>query len=257
MLGGLLKQILDYLDYFFLVLAGVGAGFINVVAGGGSLITLPLMIFMGLPPNIANGTNRVALFAQNVVAVTNFNSKGVASKQYSILIGAMALLGAIIGAYIAVDIPEKLFNRILSVVMVVVAVLIFVKPSFQHDYAERLGQKHKTLGAIAFFFIGIYGGFLHAGIGFIIMLALVKINRFSLVKTNSVKVTVALIYTVAALVVFIWQDMIDWKVGAILAIGNATGGWLGSTFSIKKGDVWIKRILLVAISVMAIKLWVF
>lgn len=248
---------MDYLDYIFLVIAGVGAGFINVVAGGGSLITLPLMIFMGLPPNVANGTNRVALFAQNVVAVSNFNSKGVGSKSYSILIGAMALIGAIIGSYLAVDIPEKLFNRILSIVMVAVAVLIAVKPSFKEDGIERLGKKHRAFGAIAFFFIGIYGGFLHAGIGFIIMLALVKINRFSLVKTNSVKVTVALIYTAAALGVFIWQGMIDWKVGLILAVGNATGGWLGSTFSMKKGDVWIKRILLVAIVVMAVKLWLF
>lgn len=248
---------MDYLNYLFLVLAGVGAGFINVVAGGGSLITLPLMIFMGLPPNVANGTNRVAIFAQNVVAVSNFNSKGVSSRSYSILIGSMALIGALIGSYLAVDIPEKLFNRILSIVMVLVAILIAVKPSFQQDGIERLGQKHRIYGAIAFFFIGIYGGFLHAGIGFIMMLALVKINRFSLLKTNSVKVTVALIYTAAALGVFIWQGMIDWKVGLILAVGNSLGGWLGSNFSIKKGDVWIKRILLVAISVMAVKLWVF
>lgn len=240
-----------------LAFAGVGAGFINVVAGGGSLITLPLMIFLGLPPNVANGTNRVAVFAQNVVAVTNFNKKGVSSKGYGVLIGISALLGAIIGAWLAVDIPERLFNRILSVVMVLVAILLVSKSKFEGSGAERLTKKHQTLGALTFFFIGIYGGFLHAGIGFIIMLALVKINRFNLVKTNSIKVTVALIYTLAALGVFIWQDVIDWKVGVILAAGNATGGWLGSNFSIKKGEVWIKRILIAAIGAMALKLWFF
>lgn len=244
-------------DYLILVTAGIAAGFINVVAGGGSLITLPLMIFLGLPPSVANGSNRVALLAQNIVAVSNFRKKKVSSGKYGIYLGLIALVGAILGAQLAIDIPEELFNKILSIVMVAVAVLILLNPNMTTESLQRLDKKHKSYGMIAFFFIGIYGGFLHAGIGFIIMLSLIKINRFSLVKTNSIKVTVALIYTVAALVVFIWQDRVDWKAGLILAIGSATGGWLGSTFSVKKGDVWIKRILLVAIAVMAVKLWFF
>ena len=248
---------MNIVDYLILIIAGTGAGFLNVVAGGGSLITLPLMIFMGLPPAVANGTNRVALLAQNIVAVSNFNKKGVASNSYSLLIGTAALIGAIIGAKIAVTLNDAIFNKILSVVMVAVAALIAFNPKVADSGTERLDLKHRIIGTILFFFIGIYGGFLHAGIGFIIMLSLIKVNRFNLVKTNSVKVAVALIYTVSALVVFILQDMIDWKVGVILAVGNATGGWLGSNFSVKKGDVWIKRIVIIAISVMAVKLWFF
>ncbi|MCU4174561.1 sulfite exporter TauE/SafE family protein [Carboxylicivirga sp. N1Y90] len=248
---------MDLLNYLLLVLAGVGAGFINVVAGGGSLITLPLMIFLGLPPVVANATNRIALLAQNVVAVSNFKKKKVSPGKYGIYLGIAALIGAIIGANLAIDIPEKLFNRILSAVMIIVAILLVFKPNYSVDTGEKLSGKRKWTGVIAFFFIGIYGGFLHAGIGFIMMLALVKINGFSLVKTNSIKVTVALIYTVSALGVFIYQDLIDWKAGLILAIGSASGGWLGSTFTVKKGDKWIKRLLLLAIVVMAIKLWVF
>lgn len=248
---------MDLVSYLLLVLAGVGAGFINVVAGGGSLITLPLMIFLGLPPVVANATNRIALLAQNVVAVSNFKKKKVSPGKYGVYLGLVALVGAIIGANLAIDIPEKLFNRILSIVMIAVAIILMFKPKYAEEGKELLSTKHKTLGLIAFFFIGIYGGFLHAGIGFIIMLALVKINGFSLVKTNSIKVTVALIYTLSALGVFIFQGLIDWKAGLILAIGNATGGWLGSTFTVKKGDKWIKRLLLIAIVAMAIKLWIF
>lgn len=248
---------MDLVSYLLLVLAGVGAGFINVVAGGGSLITLPLMIFLGLPPVVANATNRIALLAQNVVAVSNFKKKKVSPGKYGVYLGLVALVGAIIGANLAIDIPEKLFNRILSIVMIAVAIILMFKPKYSEEGKELLSTKHKTLGLIAFFFIGIYGGFLHAGIGFIIMLALVKINGFSLVKTNSIKVTVALIYTLSALGVFIFQGLIDWKAGLILAIGNATGGWLGSTFTVKKGDKWIKRLLLIAIVAMAIKLWIF
>jgi len=215
------------------------------------------MIFLGLPPAVANGSNRIALLAQNIVAVSNFKAKKVSPGRFGVYLGLIALLGAIVGANIAIDIPAKLFNRILSFVMVVVAVLMAVNPSYKNLTGQNLGTKQRVLAFVAFFFIGIYGGFLHAGIGFIIMLALVKINGFSLIKTNSIKVTVALIYTVAALAVFIVEDMIDWKSGLILAIGSATGGWLGSTFSVKKGDKWIKRIVLVAIVIMAVKLWIF
>ncbi len=243
------------LDYILLVLAGLASGFINVIAGGGSLITLPLMIFLGVPSVVANASNRVALLAQNIVSVSNFKKNKVLNGTYPVYLGISALVGAIIGAFIAVDIPEQLLNKILSVVMVIVAVLILASPSFKPNQIERVDFKSRFIGVIAFFFIGIYGGFLHAGIGFIIILSLVKINRFSLLKTNAIKVTVALIYTTSALAVFIWQDVVDWKVGLIVAIGSATGGWLGSHFSIKKGDIWIKRVLLVAILAMAIKLW--
>ncbi|MGQ1784140.1 MULTISPECIES: sulfite exporter TauE/SafE family protein [unclassified Saccharicrinis] len=245
------------LDYVLLVLAGLAAGFINVIAGGGSLITLPLMIFLGVPSVVANASNRVALLAQNIVSVSNFKKNKVISGSYPVYLGVSALLGAVIGAFIAVDIPEKLLNRILSIVMVVVAGLILTSPKFKVGQEEKMGYKNRLIGVITFFFIGIYGGFLHAGIGFIMILSLVKINRFSLLKTNAIKVTVALIYTVSALAVFIWQDVVDWKVGLVVAIGSSTGGWLGSHFSIKKGDVWIKRFLLVAIVIMAVKLWLF
>lgn len=248
---------MELLDYILLVLAGLAAGFINVIAGGGSLITLPLMIFLGVPSVVANASNRVALLAQNIVSVSYFKKNKVISGTYPVYLGISALLGAIIGAYIAVDIPDKMLNKILSVVMVVAAVLILTSPSFKTNQTERLDFKNRFIGIIVFFFIGIYGGFLHAGIGFIMILSLVKINRFSLLKTNAIKVTIALIYTISALAIFIWQGAVDWKIGLVVAIGSSTGGWLGSHFSFKKGDVWIKRILLVAIVVMAVKLWFF
>ena len=244
-------------DYIILIVSGTAAGFINVVAGGGSLITLPVMIFLGIPPTVANASNRVALLAQNIVSVSNFSKKKVPPGSYGVYLSLFALAGAFIGAQLAVDIPEYLFNKILSVVMVAVAVLIFASPSVASGIAERIHGKYRITGFVAFFFVGIYGGFLHAGIGFIMMLSLMKINHLSLVKTNSIKVLVALVYTVSALLVFIVKDVIDWEAGLILSIGNATGGWMGSTFSVTKGDVWIKRILLVAIVVMAIKLWFF
>lgn len=249
---------MELLESLFIIVAGVFAGFLNVVAGGGSLITLPLLIFMGLPPTIANGTNRIAILAQNSFAVAKFNQKGVSSYPYSIYLGLSALVGSFVGALLVVDINEELFKKILSLVMVGVAILmLFNTKKSQQNEEESLTVKNQFLGVLSFFFIGIYGGFLHAGIGFIIILTLTKLNGFSLVKTNSIKVTVALVYTIAAVGVFIYKDAINWKYAIILAVGNSLGGYLGSVFSVKRGDSWIKGILLITILALAIKLWFF
>lgn len=249
---------IDILNLLILTGAGIIAGFINVVAGGGSLLTLPLLIFMGLPSTIANATNRVAIFSQNIFAVAGFRSKGVSAFPYSIYIAISALVGATIGAKISVDLDDALFNRIIAVVMIVVLILTLFTPSRSVDSnEEKTDLKSTVLGVLVFFFVGLYGGFIQAGIGFVMIAALTRINKFSLVKTNSAKVFVALVYTSAALVVFILEDVIDWPHGLALALGNSTGGWVASRWSVKKGDKWIKRFLVVAVSAMAVKLWFF
>ena len=108
---------LAFNDIIILLLCGIIAGFINTVAGGGSLLTLPILIFMGLPSNIANGTNRIAIFMQNIFSISGYKSRGVSDFKYSSWLSISALIGAIIGAKIAVDIDEDLFNKILALVL--------------------------------------------------------------------------------------------------------------------------------------------
>lgn len=247
---------MDYQQILFLISIGVFAGFINTVAGGGSLLTLPVLIFLGLPPSMANGTNRVALFMQNIIGIAGFKSKGVFVFPYSLWLGLVALVGAIGGAHLSVQIKGELFNHILAVVMVAVVLVTVFNPIKNPDKVlERLGKKHQWIGIIAFFFIGIYGGFIQAGVGFIIMASLTLINRVSLVKANSIKVFVVLTYTIATLVVFILEKQINWLYGLTMAIGNMTGAWIASRWSVGKGDVWIRRFMLIMVSVMAVKLW--
>ena len=245
-------------DLLLLVLIGFIAGCINIVAGGGSLLTLPALIFFGLPPNVANGTNRIAIIIQNIFAVSGFKSKGVSAFPYSIYLALSATVGAIIGAQFAVDIKGDLFNKILAVVMVLIVIYMVFKPKMStEDLMERLTGRYFWLGILVFFFVGIYGGFIQAGVGFIMILALSSINRFSLVKSNAIKVFVALIYSLSALAIFIYNDMINWTYGLILSVGNATGGWFMSRFSVKKGDGFVRIFLIVIVTAMAIKLWFF
>jgi len=246
--------------YHYVLLIGVGfaVGFINTVAGGGSLLSLPVLIFLGLPPSVANGTNRVAIVIQTATAVAGFKSKGVSTFPFNVYLGASALVGAIIGAQIAVDVDGALFNRILAIIMVTVIVIIIFKPKTNlQNIQERLTGKYLWIGIIAFFFFGIYGGFINAGLGFILILFLHYVNHMTLVRANATKVAVVFIYMLSALAVFALNDKVNWTIGLILAIGNAGGAWIASRYSVKKGDKFIRLFLVVMVAVMAVKLWFF
>lgn len=249
---------MDFLEVLLILGVGLLAGVINTMAGGGSLLSLPILIFLGLPPAVANATNRVAIFSQNIFAVAGFKSKGVSEFKYSFLLGITALVGAIIGAKLAVDIKGDVFNKILAIVMVIVVLVTIsgkLKPNDSKNETTKMSSK--IIGSITFFFIGIYGGFIQAGVGFLIMGALSAIHGFSLVKINSMKVFIVLIYTIAALGVFIYEGKVNWLYGIVLAVGNSTGAWFASRWSVDKGDKVIKLFLAIAVIGLSIKLWIF
>lgn len=246
------------LESSLLIVVGFVAGVINTLAGGGSLLTLPILIFMGLPPNVANGTNRIAILFQTISTAAGFKSKGVLTFPFSIYVGISALIGAIVGAQIAVDIKGETFNKILAIIMIaVVAYMFFDSKKKQTNLIEKVTGKSLWLSVFLFFFIGIYAGFIQAGVGFMILLVLSSVNNFSLVKSNAIKAIITLLATISAFAVFILNDAIDWKLGFILAIGNAVGGWFSSRWSVKKGDGVVRIFLIVMVLVLAVKLWFF
>jgi len=249
----------DLLQSLFIIVIGFIAGFLNTVAGGGSLISLPILIFLGLPGSVANATSRVAILAQNVFAVGGFNSKGIKLPlPYSIYLGVGSLVGGFIGALLAVEIHDSTFNRILAIVMVMVVISIVIEPKNRKQYAvERLGRNYQIAGVFVFFLLGIYGGFIQAGIGFLVILSLTNINHFGLIKTNYIKVFAAIIYTTVSVLVFAFENKIVWATGLTLAIGQGFGGWYASRWSVDKGEVWIKRMMVVTVIGLAVKLWFF
>ncbi|WZL72776.1 sulfite exporter TauE/SafE family protein [Clostridiaceae bacterium 35-E11] len=239
----------------FVVLAGMAAGFLNTVAGGGSLITMPILIFLGLPSAVANGTNRVALMVQNVIAIMNFRQKGFFDWKLSIMLAMPAVLGSMIGSKIAVAIPDYIFNKLLGIVMIMVLILTIWNPQKKLESKEMiLDRKKKIIACIVFFFVGVYGGLIQAGVGFIIIISLTFITGFTLVKINSLKVFIVAVYMVSSLCVFVFSGKVNWIYGLSLAMGNGIGAYLGSNFSVNKGDKWIRIILVSAVSLMAMKL---
>lgn len=248
---------MDILEGVFLVAAGVFAGFINSIAGGGSLLIMPMLIFMGLPSAEANGSNRVAIFVQNIFSTAGFRSKGIYVFPFAGYVAIPAVIGAIIGSNIAVDISDQLFNRILAIVMLTVMGITIFKPKLEESAKELITPGKVWLSVVVFFFLGIYGGFIQAGIGFLIIAALTNVHGFGMAKTNSIKVFVILCYTLAAVIVFYLEDKIRWEYGLTLAIGNSVGAWVGSRWSVGRSDRLIRMILLIMVIGLSIKLWFF
>ena len=216
-----------------LVVVGFFAGIINTLAGGGSLFTLPVLIFLGLPPAIANGTNRIAIVVQSLGGTFGYRSKGIHTFPFPIYLGISASIGAVIGAQIALKVDGALFNRILAVIMLIVGFLILIRrKSLAMNLPERLKGKYLFYSILGFFLIGIYGGFINAGIGIVIMLFLNRLNRLSLLKTNATKVLVVMIYSAVSLALFAYNDAVNWKLGSLMALGTLFGALWASRWSV-------------------------
>ena len=241
--------------YVLVVLAGVGAGFINMLAGSGSLLTLPALIFIGLPANIANATNRVGVTLQNVVGVGGFYQKGKLDVRSALLLAIPTTLGSILGAQIAVDINELVFKRVVAVVMVIMLVLMLTNPKrWLQGRVEAVTRRVSVVQFIVFFAIGIYGGFLQAGVGIFLLAGLVLGAGFDIVRANAVKVAIVLALTLAALAIFSANAQVEWGIGALMGVGNMIGAWLGTRFAVDKGAVWVQRFVIVVVLVSAAQL---
>ena len=237
-----------------LMLVGVIAGFLNVLAGGGSLLTLPLLIFFGLPAATANGTNRVAIFCQNIFAITGFKRQGVFPIRLALLCMPPALLGSYLGANLAISVDEMLFRRLLAMIMVGVLLFMVFDPMKRFRSQERPMTPMRTVVLIVSFFgVGVYGGFVQAGVGFLIITALL-VHGLDLVRINAVKVLVIFAFTAVALGVFIVHSQVDYVLGLSLAVGNSLGGWIATHYAVKKGHDWIKRFVIVTVLVFALRL---
>jgi len=239
-----------------LVFAGVCAGFINVLAGGGSLITMPVMLFMGLSGPLVNGTNRIAITLQNLSAIAGFKKKGFSDFKLSISLAACAVPGAIAGALIGTKLEGVWFNRLLAGIMVAVIILTATKTKKNAGQSDT-GAQNLIWGHSLMILAGAYVGFIQAGAGFIVMPILNRVMGLNLVRTNMHKVFIIGMCSIAALIVFALKGHVYWWLGLILAIGNATGGWIASHVAVDKGDSFIKIVLNTALIAMAIKLLFF
>ena len=246
---------MEWYIYPLVIAAGFAAGFINTVAGSGSLITLPLLIMLGLPANVANGTNRVAILLQNVVGVRRFHTQKVLDFKRGLLLAIPAAIGAVIGAQIAAGLDEQLLRRTIGVLMVIMLIILIIRPKrWLEGTHGAIGEKPTVLQYLIFFAIGIYGGFIQIGVGLFLLAGLVLSAGYNLVWGNAVKLLIVLCFTIFALIVFVINDQVNWFIGLILAIGNMTGAWFATKVAVKRGAEFVRWFLIGVVIVSAILL---
>jgi uncharacterized membrane protein YfcA len=248
------SDFMDILSIIAVLLTGVVVGFINIVSAGGSMLTLPLLIFLGLPSNVANGTNRIAILFQNGSALYQFYKNGHLNWRLGLVLAIPTTVASIYGAKIAVDIAADTFDTLLAVFMIIFAVLLIVKP--QRFIKGKVTPKLSiVLMIIAFLLIGIYGGALQAGVGFFIVLTLVMLApKIPMAEIHGIKTIVIFIYIFVSTFVFLVNGLIDWKFAVVLSIGSATGGFIGGKYASILPDKLLERILIIAIVFFAVVL---
>jgi len=249
---------MEWWTYILVVGVGVFVGFINTLAGSGSLISLPLLIFLGLDPNVANGTNRLALFMQSLSAVSGFKKNKVFEIKEGIHYGLPAVIGATLGAIIAVETKPEVLNYIIAVLLIGMLILLLFNPQKWIKPNEN-GEQNKpsALKFILFFAIGVYAGFLHAGVGFFWIAALVLGAGYDLVKANAIKMFIIMLYMPITVAIFAFNHQVDYGLGLLLGAGTIVGARIAVITSVKKGSPFIRYILLFAILISAVKLLFF
>jgi uncharacterized membrane protein YfcA len=235
--------------------AGFAAGFINTLAGTGSLITLPLLIFLGLPATVANGTNRVGVLLQNIVAVAAFRSGGALELHSAWRLALPAVAGSVLGARLAVDIDQQTMRHVIAVLLLVMLGIMLMKPE-RWIAAHASPRSPRLLVEVPVFFaIGVYGGFLQAGVGIFLLAALVLGAGFNLVGANGVKNLIVLLLTVVAIPVFVLHDQVQWAMGLVLGAGQAAGAWVAARVAIKRGAQFVRMFVIVTVLLSAIALF--
>lgn len=267
----------DVASWAVLLAVGFAAGAINTLAGGGSFLTLPALIFLGLPPTLANGTNRVAIVLQNAGASWGFHLHRVLDWRWALAASIPATAGAALGAWLALVVGDETFKDLLALFMVVISLWTLFDPlstrakAATPDPAEAEGVSREGVSwegvswsaaprarrwglTAGFFVVGVYGGFVQAGVGFLVLTATTAAG-FDLVRGNAVKGVAIFFLSLLALGIFASQGQVDWPTGLILAVGMVSGSQVGVRLTVLKGHRWVRGVVTATILVFAVKLW--
>ena len=258
------------LQYLLAILAGIVAGVINTLAGSGSAVTLPMLIFLGLDPVSANATNRIGVIVQNVVGIATFarggrmqlrakkDGKNLSenildpdSLRFGLWLTAAGVPGSLIGAYVATLLDKDAMNLAIGGMLVVVLITIFFNPTkWLRERSEVRKERPELFVLILFFAIGMYGGFIQAGVGVFLVTALVLGVGYTIVHANAVKLIFVLALNVVALATFIWLAVeINVWIGALMAVGQSIGAWAAVHFAVtvKDANRWVRYLLIVVV----------
>lgn len=243
------------MEYLIALLGALIAGGINTLSGNGSAITLTiLMELLGLPADVANGTNRVGVLANGIGGATAFHragrydQKGELRRQMWRIV-AICTVGAIVGIYLSLIISNAAYKTIFRYLLIVMLLVVLVKPKRWLSVPENQPPLPSWISVPLFFLLGIYGGFIQMGMGVFFLAILVLAAHYEIIQANVIKVLTVTLYTVLAVAIFAWRGLIDWPIGLLMAVGQLTGGFVTARFATQsdRAGLYAYRLLIVVI----------
>ncbi len=244
------------IEVIALITSGLFVGFINTLAGGGTIISLTLLMLLGLPPSVANGTNRVAIILQNLTSVANFKKKKILDLKKGVQLGIPTVIGSVVGASIVVKLDEQIIQWCFGFIMMVMLFFLLYKPERWLKGKEELLNKPITWKIyLLMFIIGIYGGVIHVGIGYFILSAVILGAGFDLVKGNAMKNFLVLMYVPFTLIIFVINDQVRWDYGLTHSIGNIIGAYIASKWAVEWGANFVRWMMVVIIALSILQMF--
>ncbi len=238
-----------------LFVGGIVAGFVNVVAAGGSLITMPLLIFLGVPPTSANGTVRIAILVQGLTATLRFHRAGKIDWKVVAKLVLPVWVGALVGAIVASNMADTNFKAMIGWITLVAGGIVAIDlKKLLVSRSMELSKSRNAMFLMSLLIVGFYGGLVQAGVGYLFLAALVIGGCYTLVDANILKVVLVLAYTPIAIIVFGVSGQIHIGYAVLLAMGQALGGYSGAAMTLTKGEQIIRPILTLVVLIAATKL---
>jgi uncharacterized membrane protein YfcA len=232
-----------------MLVTGLISGFINTLAGGGSMLTLPVLMMLGMPADVANATNRVGVLIQSVTGAKGFSDQGKLDKSAIFPVLLPTVVGALAGSLLASFLPVWVLKPVLLGSMITMALVMVIRPQavIPIDGAEPYKLADRPVAALGLFLAGVYGGFVQAGVGFILIAALAGGLRYDLISTNALKTLCTAVFSGVALAVFAMRGQVWWIPGLVLAVGSIAGAMASVRFAIKVSQNTLKWLVLVMV----------
>lgn len=244
----------EYGQYAAFFVLGAIVSLINSIAGGGSSLSLPIMIFLGMPATVANGTNRIGLIIGNISSVANLAKHGYLNKKIFFQLLIPTIVGSLVGACFLVQIGDKAFQAILAIVICLVVVMSNLRKDILGKPPETPPQKLTLKGALGFAAVAVYGCIVQVGVGFVQIFSLTRYTGLDAIHVNALKNCLTTVFLIISTTFLAIAGKVNWPIAIVMAAGAWLGGYLGSSLQRKKGNKFIERTISVCSISMALYL---
>lgn len=244
---------MEPLSLIVIFIIGFIAAFVGTNVGGGGLIIIPLLVFLGMPPKIAIATMRVGTLGLTG-SIYEFHKSKKIDYKIAIPAAALSLIGAYIGSNVLIEMPDDIVSKLIGILTLVVLGVVVTNRSAGIKHITIKNKWLEPLGYLLFIFVGFWGGFFGGGTGIFASYVLIFMFGQTFLESAGTRKISIVAYSLISLAVFAANGMVEWTSGLVLLVGMFFGACAGASYAIKKGDKWVRALFVIVVIISAIKL---